>query len=400
MNEKIAHSDLVSLCQKDRKIAYAKSNIGWAKKNGLDILVKYFILLANSFGEKTTLNNAYVFVDEVKNSNMNNNLYQTKEEFTLHGENTSQLCFYKWNPTNHFKVGIYTALILIVRVIVCSINATLRSLLRKKDIEKFVISQTIYLFRDYISNIRDNGVHYMLMTDYNLFSSIIAIDESEKSTVIQHGLQMDDLLCYPIRAARYFAWGINTKQIMNNDPKILVTGTYKFNDMKKYSYRRDFSTILFCIGSLDYETVNIKIDNVIRIGRNKGYKCIIKCHPGSLYNSEYWKKLYQNEPVTIYKEELLQDIEFDLAITESSTAIMDFISLEKPFILYDRKESYFGKYDKILPRCESYDELSIIIEQLDSLDFDKINKYLIDHELNSGKCTIYETQKRLDNKYE
>lgn len=397
MNKKVAHCDLVSLCQKDRKIAYEKSNIGWAKKNGLDILVKKFILLVNSFGKKTTLNNTYIFVDEVKNTNMNNNLFQTREEFASHGENAYQLCFYKWNPTNHIKIGTYITLILIAKVILCSINVMFRLLLRRHDTEKYVISQAIYLFRDYLNMITNDNVHYMMMTDYNLYSSIIAIDESEKSTVIQHGLQMDDLLCYPIRAAHYFAWGISTKQIMNNDPKILVTGTYKFNDMEKRSCKGEISTILFCIGSLDYENVKLKIENVIRMGKSKGYKCIIKCHPGSLYSSEYWKKLYQNEPVEIYKEELIQELDFDMAVTESSTAIMDFISLKKPFILYDKKESYFGKYDKVLPRCESYDELCNIMEQISGLNFEYINKYLIDHELNSGKCTIYETQRRLDN---
>lgn len=400
MKEKVVLCDLVSICQKDREIAFSNSNIGWAKKNGLDILAKFLILLANSFGKKTIINNTYIFVDEVKNSNMNNNLRQTKKEFLLHGEDTYHLCFYKLDPKNHIRIGTCATVFLFLRAVLFSLNVIFKALFGKHDVEKIVIYHVISLFGEYLFKITNERVVYMLMTDYNLYSSIIALDESKKSTVIQHGLQMDDLLCYPIRATHYFAWGLSTKQIMKDDPKILITGTYKYDNMKKKNFTADISTVLFCIGSLDYQAVKLKIDSVIRISKSKGYKCIIKCHPGSLYNSEYWKKLYKNEPVEIYKETLLQEIDFDLAVTESSTAIMDFISLGKPFILYDTKESYFGKYDNVLPRCESFESLYAIIAEIDNINFEKINEYLLDNELNTGICTIYETQKRMDRQYE
>ena len=230
-----------------------------------------------------------------------------------------------------------------------------------------------------------------LMSDHHFYSTITAMSYEKNSNVLQHGLIMDKRFYYPIRAGRFFAWGLKSKMILENDDKVVVTGTYKFDDLKQNETAIDKKVdILFCIGSLDTAIVKRKIDILIGITKKYGMKLYVKCHPGSLFDLNVWEETYKGAGIQFFKESRLEEIKFDLAVSENSTVIMDLIALGKPFILFDSLDGYFGEYFKVIPHGNSMEELAACFQVCDHVDYKKIKEVLQQNELNGNKCEILE----------
>ena len=331
------------------------------------------------------------FVDEIKNNNMANNLKKTRSVFEKNGEKTTSLNFYG-KGDKHFKLGYFKPFIYMFSTILHGLAYAIISVSGKSQLP----SITHFLYKKYLKYIetmeKQGAKEIYLMTDHHFFSSILANEYGEKCAVIQHGLVMDKKFYYPVRAAKFCAWGERSKELQKNDPKVIVTGTYKFQDMKN-NYSGNNDRIMFCIGSLDNESVKRKIGILLRISKEKGFKLLVKCHPGSLFDKSEWEELFKGEDVAFYKEELIQDIDFDIAISENSTAIMDLIALHKSFILFDDIEGYFAEYKDIIPHGNTENEIAALIDSNDPVKLEKITSLILKNELNSGKCTIYESRK-------
>ena len=385
--------EIISTVLNDRNMSLEGVKTSWVKKQGIDLLAKYWIMLINSFGKGNLNKECNIFVDEIKNNNMINNLAATKREFIKHGATVKSICFYQFVSKNHVKVGITKSIILIVRCFFKSILVFVSAIFKKNSL-KFTSKILINEFEEYTKLLNAEDKLFFIMSDHHFFSSIIAINFTNKSHVIQHGLVMGKSFYYPIRAGYFYAWGKHSKELLNNDPKVLVTGTYKFNEIvenkknSEYDYN-DLKNVVFCIGSLDHDSVKRKIDILLSIFDKTNIQLIIKDHPGSLFDSSQWQQLYKNKRIIFYKEELLQNIDFDLAITENSTVIMDLIAMHKPFILFDEL-GYFDVYKDIIPNAQSENQLRNIISNLKNYNFASISDRLIKEELNDGECSIYE----------
>ena len=375
----------------DRVESLEHVSIGWVKKNGIDLLIKQMIFMINSFGKKSSCID-YLFVDEIKNNNMQNNLRKTKSVFESHKEKIATVTFNHLERTGHVKLGYLLPACDICLTGIKIMATSLLGLFGKPQL-KSVIKYLYTRVSKLMPATRDIKEIY-LMSDHHFFSSIIAFEETEKCAILQHGLVMDKRFYYPIRAGKFCAWGERSRQLQNNDAKVVVTGTYKFDGMSSKANCDTIKQIMFLIGSLDNEKVKEKIDTLVKICEEKQFNLIIKCHPGSLFDKTIWEKSYHDKGVAFYKEELIQDLDFDLAVSENSTAIMDLIALNKPFVLFDEIEEYFSVYRSVLPHGNSDREIEEILLHITDFDFRAIMDEIRNKELNSGECYIYELRKQ------
>lgn len=380
-------SEIYNACYVDKKKAIEMSEVSWIKKNGIDLIVKYVILCINSIGKREKSN--YIFVDEIKNNNMHNNLCETYDVFARKGENVKLLNFYSIGSSEHMHTGFMGNYAEIVTMSFFCVFIAMVSMVSNDSALQITVKILSRRFIKYLEDI-DRSTGFYTMTDHHFFSSIIGMVRTMNCSVIQHGLLMNMSFYYPIRAHRFLCWGKRSKELLYNDPKAIVSGTYKFNSFRQTKSKSEIKNILFCIGSLDNEKVKKKIDVLLKYTKDYGYRLIVKCHPGSQFDDNQWKALYLNSGITFYKEELLKDLDFDLGISERSTAIMDLIALKKPFILFDEPGGYFDKYLESIPQASTGEELTNVISRLSSYDFDTIINTLYTEELNSGNCQIYQ----------
>lgn len=381
---------LLRICMLDRKRSLESKKNSCFKKYLIDLILKAYILLINSFGAKNVLNNStHLFIDEVKNVSMSNNLHKTKEAFEKNNVNTHLLCFYKLSGKEHVKIGYINDLVLMIKCTAYLVKSFVVICFKRNKIEETIMSVLIKIYKEYLKNISDKKMHAYLMSDHHFFSTITAVCFPGKSFILQHGLIMDKRFYYPIYADYFLAWGIKSRELLRNSKKVVITGTYKFRFISEANESiNDFNKILFCISSLDNNKVQTKIDNLLELSSKSNRQLAVKCHPGSQFDIQYWKKLYSSTNVLFYQEELLENLDFDLAVVENSTVIIDLSALNKPFILYDSIEGYFQNYSDIIPYGRTREEIRECMERISDFDFDIINERLRKYELNNCKCEI------------
>lgn len=358
----------------------------FVKRNAYDISAKYLILLINTFGKKNL--QSYLCIDEIKNRSMADNIKESSNQIRKSGMDCGDICFYQIRR-GKTRTGIMKNLCLILLYCLVMIPAIVISLFQI-NVSMYVIKSTIFFFYQFIRGLRDNYT-FILMTDHHFFSTIIANVMGEKSYVLQHGLIKEKEYYYPIRAGHFLAWGIRTKELLENDRKITVTGTYKFNNIGE-SIPMDLdikkATVLFCISSLDKRIVKTKIITLIELANSLGFTLAIKDHPGSMFDI---KGVVNTEEIKIYKNEKIEDLKFDLAITENSTVIMDLVYLNKVFILYDSVDEYFRCYGDAMLHGNTKSEIQECLKRIKDYDYQKMRNLLISKEVNDGVCNIVST---------
>lgn len=372
----------------DRKNCFDEIQMNFTKKIYLDLYIKEIILFCNSIGKANHKKfKGDYFVNEVKNSSMSSNLYRSRGACIDASHDTLLLEFYQFNRRGHLKLGLLLPVLLII---VCSLiyllSLLFEILLKGKNLTFEVLAR---VFLCYLKLFSFNNQRVFLMTDHHFFSSIIAIENEKNSSVLQHGLILDKRFYYPIRAGKFCAWGEHSKEILDNDSKVEVTGTYKF-DFKQRAKTNRINRIIYCISILNNEIVENKIRQISSLCKEYGFEFAVKVHPGSMFDLNYWKDSFKDYPITFYKEEKITELEFDLAISENSTINIDFVSMNVPFIIYDDDAGYFDSYKDIIPICFYEEDLRKIISHIQEIDFSQINKRIIENELNSNICTIFE----------
>lgn len=383
--------EILKQCINDRKKSFQHVAMNTYKKYSIDLMLKYYILLYNSLGKKQTLSGkSFVFVDEVKNRSMINNLKNTQKVFEEKGQNIQRLCMYEISKDKHVKLGYVTPVLLGITSIGRLIGSGLKGLFTKKEVTYCLMECLMLSFDAYLKEIDHDVREYMMMTDHHFYSSIIAMRETVRCSVLQHGLVMDKYFYYPVRASRFFAWGQRSKELLDNDEKVVVSGTYKFDTLKSFEPNEKKEKILFCISSLDQAVVQKKIDTLYELTQKYHLKLMVKCHPGSMFKKDYWINAYAGKDITFYQEEILDSINFDVAVTENSTIIIDLLVMKKPFILFDDVNGYFEKYIDIIPCGQTMEEIETYLKAIDSFDFDKINREIGREELQGYRCTIFE----------
>lgn len=388
---------------------YIKTNIDCdiKKKLALDILIKYLIILINSFGKKQAID--ILFVDEIKNKNMKNNLYKTKENID---KESKLINFYDFNFTDvHVKIGMIKSSLLIILILLQSLILIVLIPLLYKIFARTMMYLVYSSFKIYLKCIDfKKNSKVIMMSDHHYFGAIISNEKRllYKSVVIQHGAICDKSYFYPIYADNFYAWGKESKKMLENDSKVICTGTYKFKELieqskiSKFKENNEFDIdILWPIRPISQKDLNdqfLFINKALNNLKSK-IRVIIKKHPSSLSNFDFidCEKDESNFSVT-YVNEDLKNLTFDFAIIDNSTIGFDLISLGKPFAVLNRL--YNGEldigYEKYgIEKVNLESDLSkLIIRIINEGSFRTATKHKVvfdnftDNQLNGNECLI------------
>ena len=384
----MTREEIAQICTDDRFrfMNRVGMKIPFTKKINLDLLVKLLIMLSRSCGKPA--NETCIFVDEVKNRSMIGNLHNTIDAcgrpFSVMNYRNGK-CKYP-----HVKIGIFLpvwymllALLAHFGLYLCLPFAGTGWVNRKSTGVLIGISQK------YNRRLRGENIRVYAMTDHNFYSTVICCDERFDSYVIQHGLLLDETYYYPVYAKHFLAWGSRSKALLHNDPKAMVVGTYKFAGLERRTGKPDArKKLLYCVSITDMDLVAKKIRALRRV---VGGDCtlMVKMHPGSLYSNERLEEEFQGSGIAFYKECTISEIDFDMAVIENSTVLIDLLFLGKPFFIFDTRKGYFAEYGDLVPWCEGEEDLADALESVKSCDVDRIRGAILDRELNGDRCDIW-----------
>lgn len=383
---------IVLACGEDREIVSKKARFSWIRRCGLDLLLKMTILLANSFGKRKS-DYSYLFVDEINNSNMRNNLFRTAQE--VKGEQAIFLSFYS-RSSKHLKVGRIWSVAAALKLLISSIPAVVGFIGSNDPINHSLARVLVKSMLSYLQRV-DSSTILVLMTDHHFFSTVIAMSSVGKTVVLQHGLIQDVRFFSPVRANYLYAWSEKSVNLAA-DEKALVSGTYKF-DVHGYNVGRvacglqDANNVLVLLSAsvLSSQIVD-RLAPILILQTKLGFHLGIKTHPGSLFSLEDLKKAVgDNSDIRLYKEERIEDISFDFAFIEQSTAVIDVACLGIPFIIIDDTDnSYFASYAGLLPIAHSEEELLDLSAHFDTRKYIPAYNRLLENEICTGVCRIKE----------
>lgn len=402
--------DVIKIASMDRLKDYKLYEKNFIKQYNIDFIIKLLFVFINSFGFRKKI--SLIFIDEINNSSMSENLNNTIEEFRAKND-FATINFYKCSAVNHIKIGLLTPLILLLLFLIQLFFISVIALFNKSRYQK--ISLAIIAFNYYIYllllPISDN-CKIVLMSDHHFFGSLTVLFMKGKiiSFVIQHGAICDIKYYYPIYADYFLAWGTSSKLKLFNDPKVICTGTYKFKNIKEDSKKENIAESvkeLKILWPLRPIADNILLEqlkliiNALNTLNIKNIQLIIKKHPSTYSNFAFLKKYSNNfsKIKIISVDKHLSEIEFDIAIIDNSTIGYDLIIKNKPFIVLDYRindEINIG-YEKYgIKKVNNFEDLSSSLRSFlnNRINFmssyEKARNAFLASELNNNKCTIVE----------
>lgn len=384
--------NIVLACSEDREIVSKQAHYTWIRRCGLDLLLKMEILLANSFGDRGS-DYGYLFVDEINNSNMRNNLFRTAQE--VRGGQAVFLSFCSRAP-RHLKVGRIWSVAAALKLLIISIPAVVKFIGSNDSINHSMERVLAKTMLSYLQRV-DSSTLFVLMTDHHFFSTVIAMSDVGKTIVLQHGLIQDARFFSPVRANYLYAWS-EKSAILAADEKAVVSGTYKF-DVNGYNVghavrglREANNVLLLLSTSVSSSQIVDRLAPLLKLKMEYGFCLGIKTHPGSLFSLEDLKRAVgERSDIKLYKEERIEDISFDFAFIEQSTAVIDVACLGIPFIIIDDTDnSYFSSYADLLPIARTEDDLFELSAQFETKRYIPAYTNLLDKEICAGECKIKE----------
>lgn len=385
------YDEVLRQCLLDRKRIISSFQNTWTRRCCLDLLTKMLILHANSFGSKS-VNVSVTYVDEVKNSNMQGILNSTSRKLEIPFSN--KMVFHSFSPFNHVKIGRIRAARGLIVSLYFGLIYSLLFILKKDFINASLARALLSVMEDYIESMPKTKM-VILVTDHHFFSTVLAMNSSAKSVVLQHGLIQDPSYFTPVHADFFFAWSERSAKIIKSN-KAIVTGTYKFDNYGAKGSVVQFlsqssNVLLILSGSKSEQHILKLIQPLLCLQEKYGFTLSVKMHPGSLFSIDELKKARSGYDINIYKEEPLDSIDFDFAFIEQSTAVIDIACLGIPYIVIDsaRDNTYFGLYEQ-LPIVRSQRELIDLAEEFDSSDYTDAYQALLDYEVNGCVCRIKE----------
>jgi len=384
MDLKISKKELLKLCLQDRDHPFKLFNkkMPISKKMNLDLLVKMIYFFINCIGKHFA--EKIIFVDEVKNNSMIINMH-----------NTMRICPKRYCIANfreikrgkHLKLGILYPIIAMLKILICfGVLLLIFPFLGCKKFREYSALCFIGEMQNVHKKMSDIGVDCeFVMTDHNFYSTALCNSLSIHSCILQHGLIQDKYLYQPVLADCFYAWGKRSKELLEKTGKIIVSGTYKFNNLKPVD-KHLTKKILFCVSDLNFAEVANKIFDIKSVAVSLGYILNVKLHPGSFFNDSGLEEKFIG--VQFFKEEQLSDLSFDIAIIENSTILIDMLYLNKPYIIYANSAGYFYPYETI-PLAKNKRELAYLLENISTIDYKTLKDIVLKEELNDGICSIF-----------
>ena len=393
---RLAREHILQLCLEDWENVVAMGKKSWIRRCGMDIVAKFLVLLINSFGrrgrEKT------VYVDEVNNLSMRENLRKTAA--ITHGENARFLVFNRIEHENHCRTGaIWTAGAILGVAIASSFLVALFAG-KKEGVNRRLMVFLIWWFEQYVSRLADARV-IVLMSDHHFFSAVAAMQPHLESVVLQHGLIQDERFYKPIRANHFFAWSEKSVSLVCSR-KAIPTGTYKFTakgcwDNASATFASAKKVLLCLSSSKSVDEIQKRLDPLLLLQEKYGFDLMVKMHPGSMFSFENLKRSTCGQTIELYKEERIEDLDFDFAVVEQSTAVLDVICLSTPLvILGDCGDGYFNEYRNLIPLSFSSEEEVDLIESFSIDRFRAGYELLKRNEISGSGPTIRECLLRLE----
>lgn len=385
MKRKINLENLLVLVLDDRFRAFTRFDLEVPKKKmlNIDLIGKMLMFYRNSIGKIHS--EAMVFVDEVQNGSMigimENSIRHCAEPYSI-------MNFREVKGKEHVKLGYFFPFFNIIAVIISQaffiIFSTLIGLEKANRYSSAALIRQTEKIIDRVHKLGGNNVY--VMTDHNFYSTIICNNKEIKSNVLQHGLIMDKSFYKVVLADRFCAWGKRSRELLDNDGRIEVTGTYKFDGLRDNSRKCEEKSILFFVSDMDFEKVAEKISDILIHVAKCGYQLKVKLHPGSFFSNTGLKEKFPD--VQFYKEEKIWDIDFSVGIVDNSTVLIDLLYLEKPYVIFNKDAGYFEPYHNI-PVAHNASELFAVLQAIDSIDYSSVSKLILFEELNDEKCNIF-----------
>ena len=147
-------NEIFENCYSDRFRTLSQIKYGIFKKYGLDLIIKELFLFINSWGTETKITSgANIFMDEIKNSNMSNNLHQTQRQFAIADKITYLINMYKIEKNRHLKLGriktIKYICFLLCNVFVTSVKTFVKQEDLDRNIQRILIKSFVKYLREF-----------------------------------------------------------------------------------------------------------------------------------------------------------------------------------------------------------------------------------------------------------
>lgn len=387
------------------KLLDSNSELNFIKKYGIDYIIKYIILVLNSIGKSRL--EKYIFVDEIKNANMNNNLRSTLDKFA--DRDSSYINFYSINKDyKHVKIGFIKPIFLILLLTIQLIILVPIIILPYKVVCTIIMKIIMSNYNIYLKSIsKDEKLKVILMTEHHFFSAITVNRLKNFTTfILQHGAICDISYFYPIEADYFLAWGENSKKILHEDSKIVCTGTYKFDSLKAKDMTRSIEnkkiTILWPLRPIDSNVLKSYMKLFLDLSNKMNdieFNLIVKKHPSSFSSFELFKDYTDKVDFNIsFVDENLEDIKFDIAVIDNSTIGYDLFVLGKPFIVIKSLVEgeliidYKSYNIPIVSNKEQlYNNINLYINDDKFMEqYEDSRELFLNSELNNNNCNIKE----------
>lgn len=398
MNSARPFNSMVSACINDRKNIITEGHSSWSRRCGIDLLLKMLLGYINSIGTRYTPESP-VYVDEIKNTSMVSNLRDTAE--ICDSERATFICLNTYSPSRHIKMGVLWPIFNALTLVVVSLPSILSFVGSNRLVNDGLAKILINRMNCYIERLGYRQP-YILMTDHHFYSTVIAMNDHAKSAVLQHGLIEDVRFFSPVRATQFFAWSKKSVELINSE-KAVDAGTFKFLKQLRFKPEHEVNclaeakrVLLILSSSKTSEQISKRLEPLHILQERFGFKLLVKMHPGSLFSIEELRTAASTSAIELYKEEIIETIDFDFAFVEQSTATLDVACLGIPFIVIDETtDTYFSDYKKLLPTASSSDELLRVALDFSLSSYMHAYTFFLEREINSGHCCIDSQIRRL-----
>ena len=332
----------------------AKGVLNKLKKYSVDNYVKAILAFFSKDPNKSA-NSKYLFVNDVNNNSMIENMRAVQKKFD---EDFIELITDKRlvNKKSKFIFKNFNFLRFARQIFnfgkfVKSNSKTLSDVSKVFKIKKSLLIYNVWdsffvlnCVEGFLNAHREID-HIILNSDVHKVSRAIVLlarNRNIKTYVIQHGSTVLEYGYLPVISDYIFTWGrLSNNWFLErgtNENKLITTGTPKMDSIKKYKIHKDaikkVKNILLILNPIGEKNVRDFIRIVKEANLDTNYNLVIKLHPGSTDNRNIVEEFFKNYDNKIYKKENTHKLIYDsdVVITTTSTVGNETIAFYKPLV--------------------------------------------------------------------
>lgn len=368
------------------------------KRYSLDNYIKAIVSLFSGKSCKAR-NSKYLFVNDVFNNSMVQNMRAVQEEFEegfieliadkrLAGDNS--VLIYRY-----FKPLVFVKQVFRVYGLLQKNATTFKKLCEEFKIKKRLLVLNI-IDSLFVVNCASNFLKshpditdIVLNTDVHKLSKTLVLMSGEKnihSYVIQHGATVLEYGYLPVIANYMLSWGkLSSDWFMErgtSPERLVAIGTPKMDDFVNYNKieaeLKEVRNILLVLNPIGDSHVRTLLQIISEAGIDKDYNLKIKLHPSSVDNRDLVEKVFKEPQVEILKEANTHDLihQVDVVITTTSTVGNETIAFGKPLVqvkIADIENSMDYENRQCSHLIAQPEELKTLLRDKETLESKKIN---------------------------